>query len=142
MLLLTGATGLLGSAVLGRLLARGDEVRCLVRDPRRLGPRRMHVQLATGDLADFASFRHALRGVRAVVHLAASDRDQPRATVEELDGLAAVRLLRAAERAGVERFLWTPHLGATPHHPSRVLRAEALAALAVDRSPLATATLA
>ena len=57
-----GATGLLGSAVLRRLLARGEEVRCLVRDPRRLGPARVRVQIALGDLADPASFRHALRG--------------------------------------------------------------------------------
>jgi uncharacterized protein YbjT (DUF2867 family) len=61
-ILLTGATGLLGSAVLRRLVARGEPVRCLVRDSRRLGPDRMHVQLATGDLADPAAFRNALRG--------------------------------------------------------------------------------
>ena len=37
MLLLTGATGLVGSALLRRLVAGGEPVRCLVRDPRRLG---------------------------------------------------------------------------------------------------------
>src|SRR3569833_730594 len=63
-ILLTGATGLLGSAVLRRLVARGEPVRCLVRDARRLGPERMHVQLASGDLADPGSFRTALRGIR------------------------------------------------------------------------------
>src|SRR5215216_5217559 len=87
-ILLTGATGLLGSAVLRRLVARGEPVRCLVRDARRLGPERMHVQLASGDLADPGSFRNALRGVRTVVHLAGAERDQPGATLEELDGLA------------------------------------------------------
>src|SRR5215218_10002041 len=106
-ILLTGATGLLGSAVLRRLIARGEQVRCLVRDARRLGPERMHVQLASGDLADPGSFRNALRGVSTVVHLAGSERDQPGATLEELDGLAAYRLLRAAERAGVRRFAWS-----------------------------------
>ncbi len=44
------------------------------------------MQLATGDLADPAAFRNALRGVRTVVHLAGSERDQPGATIEELDG--------------------------------------------------------
>ena len=37
-LLLVGATGLVGSTLLGRLLAEGHDVRCLVRDPRGLGP--------------------------------------------------------------------------------------------------------
>ena len=48
--------------------------------------------------------------------------------VEELDGLATWRLLRAAERARVEHFAWATPLGATPHHPSRVHRTKALAA--------------
>ena len=142
MLLLTGATGLVGSALLRRLTARGEVVRCLVRDPRRLGAERVRVQLATGDLSDPASWRHALRGVKTVVHLAATERDQPRATIEEIDGLAALRLVRAAERAGAERFLWLTRLGATPHHRSRVDRAKALAERAVAASGLSTTTLA
>jgi NADH dehydrogenase len=129
--LLTGASGLLGSAVLQRLVATGVPVRCLVRDPRRLGAERVRVQLALGDLADPASYRNALRGVDTVVHLAGTARDQPRATIEEVDGLATWRLARAAERAGVRRLLWTVPLGATAHHPSRVHRAKALAAAAL-----------
>jgi uncharacterized protein YbjT (DUF2867 family) len=142
MLLLTGATGLVGSAVLRRLTALGEPVRCLVRDPRHLGAERVRVQIALGDLADPASWRHALRGVRTVVHLAATERDQPRATIEEIDGLAASRLLRAAERAGAEHFAWLTPLGATAHHPSRVQRAKALAERAVDASGLRTTTFA
>ena len=77
-ILLTGATGTVGSALLRRLTAAGEPVRCLVRDPRRLGDQRVRVQIALGDLADPPSFRNALRGVDTVVHLAASIRDQPR----------------------------------------------------------------
>ena len=62
MILLTGATGNVGSALLRRLIASGQPVRCLVRDPRRLGPERVRVQIALGDLANPASFRNALRG--------------------------------------------------------------------------------
>jgi uncharacterized protein YbjT (DUF2867 family) len=80
--------------------------------------------------------------LKTVVHLAATERDQPRATIEEIDGLAALRLLRAAERAGAERFLWLTPLGASPHHRSRVHRAKALAERAVAASGLSTATLA
>jgi len=142
MLLLTGATGVLGHAVVRRLTARGIPVRCLVRDPRRLGPERVRVQLAIGDLADPASWRNALRGVDAVIHLAGGARDQPRATVEELNGLAAWRLLRAAERVRARHFIWITPLGATPHHPMRMQRAKALAAAALAESTVPTTTFA
>jgi NADH dehydrogenase len=140
-LLLTGATGRVGSALLRRLVDRHEPVRCLVRDPRRLGPERVRVQIALGDLADPASFRHALRGVRTVVHLAATERDQAHATIEEIDGVATWRLLRAAEAAGVDRFVFLSPLGATRHHRSRVHRTKALAERAVADSALKTTTL-
>jgi uncharacterized protein YbjT (DUF2867 family) len=131
MLLLTGATGLVGSAVLGRLLSEGSEIRCLVRDPRRLGAQRVRVQIALGDLTDPPSFRNALRGVHTVVHLAASIRDQPRGSIEELNGIATWRMVEAAERQGVERFVFFSALGASTHHRTRCLRAKALAEQAV-----------
>src|SRR3954469_16945198 len=141
-LLLTGATGLLGHAVVRRLTEQGIPVRCLVRDPRRLGPERVRVQLAIGDLSDPASWRNALRGVKTVIHLAGGARDQPTATVEELNGLAAWRLLRAAERIGARHFIWLAPLGATPHHPMRMQRAKALAAAAIGEADIPTTTLA
>jgi NADH dehydrogenase len=141
-LLLTGATGRVGTALLPRLTARGEAVRCLVRDPRRLGAARVRVQIALGDLADPSSFRHALRGVRTVIHLAGAWRDQPTAGLEELNGLATWRLLRAAEHAGVERFLFLTPLGAAPLHPLRAHRAKALADEAVAAAAMATATFA
>jgi uncharacterized protein YbjT (DUF2867 family) len=141
-LLLTGATGLIGSSLLRRLTARGEPVRCLVRDPRRLGPERVRVQITIGDLADPRAFRQAMRGARVVVHLAASHRDQPHATIEELAGMATWRLLRAAESAGVEHFVYFSALGATPHHPGRLHRAKALAERAVAEAALRTTTFA
>jgi uncharacterized protein YbjT (DUF2867 family) len=141
-LLLTGATGLIGSSLLRRLIARGEPVRCLVRDPRRLGPERVRVQITIGDLTDPRALRQAMRGVRAVVHLAASHRDQPHATIEELAGVATWRLLRAAEHAGAGHFVYFSALGATPHHPSRLHRAKALAERAVDEAALRTTTFA
>jgi uncharacterized protein YbjT (DUF2867 family) len=131
MLLLTGATGLVGSALLPRLLAEGTQVRCLVRDPRRLGAQRVRVQIALGDLTDPPSFRNALRGVQTVVHLAASIRDQPRGSIEELDGIATWRMVEAAQRQGVERFVFFSALGASTYHRTRCLRAKALAEQAV-----------
>ncbi len=136
MLLLTGATGLVGSALLRRLLAEGEQVRCLVRDPRRLGAERVRVQIALGDLTDPPSFRNALRGVHTVVHLAASIRDQPQGSIEELNGIASWRMVEAAERRDVERFVFFSALGASTHHRTRALRAKALAEKAVRESSL------
>jgi len=140
-ILLTGATGLVGARVLPRLTAREMPVRCLVRDPRRLGAERVRVQITIGDLAETAWLRPGLRGVRTVVHLAATARDQPHGSIEEVDGLATWRLLRAAESAGVEHFVFLSPLGATPWHRTRVHRAKALAERAVAHAALRTTTL-
>jgi len=133
-LLLTGATGLVGSALLARLTASGRSVRCLVRDPRRLGPERVRVQIALGDLSDPASFRNALRGVDTVLHLAAAIRDQPGASIEETNAVATWRLVRAARKAGVERFVFSSAQSASTHDRTRFLRAKGLAERAVVES--------
>ena len=134
MILVTGATGTVGRALVPRLLERGDEVRVLVRDPRKLGRMRVEVRIALGDLTELADprvVRGALRGVETVIHLAAAIRDQPRAPVEELNGLATARLLRAAEHAGVGRFVFFSAIGATEFQRTRFFRAKALAERAV-----------
>ena len=145
MILLTGASGTVGRALLPLLLEAGQDVRALVRDPRGLGRHRVDVQIALGDLArlgDRHLQRQALRGVDTVIHLAAAIRDEPHARVEELNGLATVRLLRAAERAGIDRFIFFSALGATDFQRTRFFRAKALAEQAVDASPLATTVFA
>jgi uncharacterized protein YbjT (DUF2867 family) len=142
MLLLTGATGLVGSALLRRLVGEGTPVRCLVRDPRRLGAQRVRVQIALGDLTDPPSFRNAMRGVHTVVHLAASIRDQPRGSIEELNGIATWRMVQAAQRQGVERFVFFSVLGASTHHRARFFRAKALAEQAVREAGLQTTVFA
>jgi uncharacterized protein YbjT (DUF2867 family) len=141
-ILLTGATGVIGGELLPLMLSAGNDVRALVRDPRRLGAQRVNVQIALGDLSDPFSMRHAMRGVDTVVHLAATVRDQPGGTIEELNGLATARLLRSAERAGVERFVFFSAMGATPFQLTRFFRAKALAERAVRESVLDTTVFA
>jgi NADH dehydrogenase len=145
MLLLTGATGSIGSRLLPLLLESGEDVRCLVREPRRLGERRVDVQIALGDLGEMSDpylVRQALRGVDTVVHLAATIRDQPPKRIEELNGLATVRLLRAAERSGVRRFVFFSALNASAAQRTRFFRAKWLAEQAVLSSPLQTTVFA
>lgn len=142
MILLTGATGLVGSALLPKLLESGHDVRCLVRDPRRLGPDRVRVQLSLSDLGDPRGLRHAVRGAETVIHLAAAIRDQPPRRVEEITALGTHRLLQAAEGAGVERFIFFSALGATSFQRTRFFRSKALAERRVAESPLETTTFA
>jgi uncharacterized protein YbjT (DUF2867 family) len=144
-ILLTGATGTVGKALLPPLVETGEELRALVRDPRGLGRHRVEVRITLGDLAEMSDpriRRQALRGVDTVIHLAAAIRDQPAAKVEELNGLATARLLRAAERAGVERFVFFSALGTTEFQRTRFFRAKALAEAAVAESPLRTTVFA
>ncbi len=131
MILLTGATGTVGSALLPQLLERGLPVRCLVRDPRRLGPLRVHVSISIGNIADRYVFGTALRGVDTVVHLAAATRDQRRGSIEELNALATRRLVMASARREVRRFVIVSPLPAAKHSPVRFYRSAAFAEQAV-----------
>ena len=97
------------------------------------------MQIALGDLGEMSDpylVRQALRGVDTVIHLAATIRDQPPHRIEELNGLATVRLLRAAERSGVERFVFFSALNASAAQRTRFFRAKWLAEQAVASSAL------
>jgi uncharacterized protein YbjT (DUF2867 family) len=91
--LLTGATGLLGGALLELLLAEGHEVRCLVREgsPRasRLDPRR--TELARGDADDARALSRALSGMDALLHVAGIE--YAPAVLEAARGMEALRLV-------------------------------------------------
>jgi NADH dehydrogenase len=99
------------------------------------------VQIALGDLGEMSDpylVRQALRGIDTVVHLAATIRDQPPHRIEELNGLATVRLLRAAERSGVRRFVFFSALNASAAQRTRFFRAKWLAERAISSSGLET----
>src|SRR5271170_4346371 len=71
-ILVTGATGKVGSRLSKRLAQRGDQVRALVRDPTRAAElREARIELAEGDLLKVDSLAAALRGVDTLVHCAA-----------------------------------------------------------------------
>lgn len=114
--LVVGATGTLGGAVVRALLAQGQTVRALCRrsaSPERVAALRgQGVGVALGDLTDAASLAAACRGVQAVVTTAASTlTHRPGETLESVDLAGPVRLLRAAAAAEVERFVYTSFTG-------------------------------
>ena len=69
--LVTGATGFIGSNLTAHLVERGDEVTCLVGGSSRREPlERLGVRFAVGDVRDAAAVRAAVRGADVVYHLA------------------------------------------------------------------------
>jgi dihydroflavonol-4-reductase len=108
--LVTGATGFIGSHVAGELLRRGCRVRALVReksDPGQLPA--LGAELFRGDLLDAAVVERAVAGCDAVLHLAADFRlwapDEQVIYRTNVDGTRQV--LAAALAAGVSRAVYT-----------------------------------
>lgn len=109
MILVTGATGTVGSQVVRALIERGQELRVLARDPERArGLFGDAVELAPGDFADPPSIRAALAGV---TELFLSCADDPRRVGWESD------TIDAAVTAGVSRIVKLSSLVAEPGAP-------------------------
>jgi dihydroflavonol-4-reductase len=108
--LVTGATGFVGSHLARLLAARGERVRVLVRPSSDLRALQgLPVEHATGDLRDAASLQSALRGVKRVFHVAADYRLWARDPQEiyESNVTGTRNLLEASRKAGIERFIYT-----------------------------------
>ncbi|MEU6528111.1 NAD(P)-dependent oxidoreductase [Streptomyces sp. NPDC046928] len=107
--LVTGTTGQVGRRFVPRLLAQagaGDRIRVLVRDAAR-GERfaELGAEVVVGDLRDAEALGKAVAGVDAVVNVAAAFRGVPDEEAWAVNRDAAVALGRAAQAAGVERFV-------------------------------------
>lgn len=112
----TGATGFVTGTVTMQLLARGDEVRALVRDASRAQTLvRAGATLVTGDLADAGALRRGIDGVDAVVHGAAmyevgiAPSQRPAMFAANVTGTE--RVLEAALAAGVRRVAYVSTCG-------------------------------
>src|SRR5580692_10706151 len=107
-ILITGATGKVGSRLAKRLAERGDNVRALVRDPARATDlREARIELTVGDLLDEGSLAAAVRGVDAVVHCAAFFRGATPEQAQAVNELGTQHLANAARAASVKRFVFT-----------------------------------
>jgi nucleoside-diphosphate-sugar epimerase len=107
-ILVTGATGKVGSRLSKRLAQRGDQVRALVRDQARAaGLRENRIELVEGDLLNTDSLAVAVRGVDAVVHCAAFFRGATPEQASAVNDLGSQHLARAARAAAVKRFVFT-----------------------------------
>ena len=108
--LITGATGLVGSALARKLLADGYQVRALVRPGSpRFQLDGLDLDFAEGDIRDAASVRRAMAGIRFVFHAAADyrlwARDPREIFAANVEGTRNV--MREAADAGAERIVYT-----------------------------------
>ena len=108
--LVTGAAGFLGSHVARQLVARGDDVRVLLRvssSNRAISD--LSLEYVTGDLRDASSLERAMAGAQRVFHVAADYRLWARRSRDIYDSnVGGTRnLLAAARKAGVEQLIYT-----------------------------------
>ena len=117
--LVTGASGFIGSHLVRALRGAGWSVRCLIRETssRERLPRE-GVELAIGNLADIASLKQALTGVKTVFHLAGRVRASSRDEFFLANRGGTKNLLQAArESGGVESFVYVSSLSAAGPSP-------------------------
>lgn len=119
--LVTGATGFIGTTLVERLLARGDEVRALVRDVGRASElRAMGAELIRGDVARPESLEDAVPDVDVVVHLAGLVKAVRRAEFYSVNVEGTRSLAQVAARSGRVKFVLVSSLAAAgPSTPGR-----------------------
>lgn len=111
MVLVVGATGLVGSAVCEKLARRGEKVRAFVRrtssEERIAALKTCGVELHVGDLKDPDSIAAACRGVNAVISTASSTLSpQAGDSIESVDADGQLSLVNTAKNCNIERFLF------------------------------------
>jgi uncharacterized protein YbjT (DUF2867 family) len=128
MILVAGATGMLGSNITRRLLADGHSVRILVRagsDYRAL--EEAGALPFVGELGDPASLRQACTGIHTVITTANSAGRGGGDTVDSVEIAGNRNLIDAASAGGAAHFIFISALGASEDSPVPFMRGKALA---------------
>lgn len=110
LVLVTGATGFVGSAVVRALLAAGYPVRALVRTSSpRANLAALDVETVEGDMRDVESVARAMVGIRYLMHVAADYRlwSSEREEIRRNNVTGTRTVMEAALRSGVERIVYT-----------------------------------
>src|SRR5512138_2641788 len=136
LILVTGATGFIGHALLRHLFEDGRPVRVLIR-PSRKSPRLptgLPVEAAVVSLSDERAIRAALKDVDAVIHLAGAESQGRNANLLKVDMQGTENLARVAADAGIKRFMTLSHIGASRSSGFPVFKAKGIAEEHIRRS--------
>ena len=123
MVLVTGAAGHVGSALVRELLADGEIVRALVMPGEDIaGLRGLDVQIVEGDVLDPATLEIALAGAEAVYHLAGIISIMPGkdALMRQVNVVGTANVARLARLAGVRRMVYVSSIHALARPPRGV----------------------
>jgi NADH dehydrogenase len=120
-ILVAGGSGLIGTAAVRRLVGRGNDVAVMTAHPDRARERiqRLGARIVPGDVLDPESLDRAVQGAEAVVQTLTfptfpTEKPRKRYTFEEFDHLGTERLVTAATKAGVGRYVFASGVGASP----------------------------
>lgn len=127
-ILVTGAAGFVGNHTVRRLVTMGRPVRALVRNPekarKRLADVADEIEIVQGDVTDLEALMRSMEGATAIIHLVAIALEKGGQTYEEVNYQGSINVVEAANRAGVERFIFMSQNGADSASPHRFLRSK------------------